>query len=103
MIRVTIEIVPYGVEELSKTISEVCIANVGGSQETNIANYEAAGYHIGTDDKLEEFAVSIKEYERNSGALNLVSKILSEERSEISSVKLAERLLERTRLNNVEE
>lgn len=97
MLRVTIELVPHGVEALAKTISEVCIANVGGSQD--VGNYEVGGYQIGTDKKITEFAVKINNYERNEGALKLVGDVLLAPREEVfESVRLAEKLLRMTRL-----
>lgn len=97
MLRVTIELVPYGVEEMAKTISELCIANVGGDQTTNVADYEVAGYEA-RNGKITEFAVELNNFPREGGALELVRQVLSAERSEFEKVKLAERLLQRTRL-----
>ncbi len=96
MLRVTIELVPYGVEEMAKTISELCIANV--KTEDNIASYEASGYAVGTDKKITEFAVKLDGYDRNEGAVRLVADILLAPRTEFSEVELAEQLIQKTRL-----
>ena len=97
MLRVTIELVPYGMEALAKTISEICIENVSGDKEANIGNYEIAGYEI-EDGKIQEFATEVKSFNRNDGALALVREILSTERSKFEKIELAEKLLQHTRL-----
>jgi hypothetical protein len=101
MLRVTIELVPFGVEAMSKTIAELCIANTG--TEDNIANYEVAGYQVKTDNKIEEFAGQITSYDRNQGALNLVAEVLLAPNKEFDEVKQANKLLSKTRLMNTEE
>lgn len=80
---------------MAKTISEICIANTGGDKLE--ASYEAAGYH-NKYGKLEEFAIQLKSFTRNDGALALVAQILATELSEFDKVKLAEQLLAKTRL-----
>ena len=97
MLRVTIELVPYGMEALAKTISEICIANVGTDKETNVANYEVAGYE-NKYGRIQEFAVEVKSFDRNAGALALLREVLSAEISEFEKVELAGRLLQHTRL-----
>lgn len=103
MIRVTIELVPFGMEAMSRTIAEVCIANVGGEKDKNIANYEASGYEVGTDKKITEFATKIAGYDRNEGAVRLVADILLAPREKFEEVELAERLIQKTRLMAVAE
>lgn len=103
MLRVTIELVPFGVEALAKTIAEVCIANVGGNKETNEANYEVAGYEIKTDNKIEEFAGTIFSHDRNQGARKLVAEVLLAPNTEFDEVKSAQKLLSMTRLMNTED
>lgn len=97
MLRVTIELVPYGMESLAKTIAEVCIANVETDKETNVANYEVAGYE-NKYGKIEEFAGEVKSFERNQGALKLVTESLLASKSTIEEIKLGEKLLQHTRL-----
>ena len=94
MLRVTVELVPFGSEELAKTIAEVCIANVGGG---SIANYEAAGYESGNG-KISEVAMKFDGHDRNEGALKLVGEILLAPRYELTEVELAENLIAKTRL-----
>jgi len=96
MLRVTVELVPYGMEALAKTISEVCIANVGGDDKA--AEYEAAGYVVNQQNQIQEFAVALKNFDREHGALELVKQVLEADRSEFAEVKLAEGLLNKTRL-----
>ena len=97
MLRVTIELVPFGMEAMAKTISEICIANVGGDKEANVANYEVAGYEnkYGT---IKEFATKVKSFDRNQGALNLVAEILLAPKTELAEIELGEKLINRTRL-----
>lgn len=95
MLRVTIELVPFGSEELAKTISEICIANV--QTIDGIATYEASGYQI-RDGKISEFAVELEEHNRKDGALKLVAEVLLAPKKLFSEVELAEKLLSRTRL-----
>lgn len=103
MLRVTIELVPFGVEAMAKTIAEVCIANVGTNNEENVANYEVAGYEVKTDNKIEEFAGTILSYDRNQGARKLVAEVLLAPNAEFDEVKSAPKLLSKTRLMNTEE
>ena len=100
MLRVTIELVPYGVEELSKTIVEVCIANV--HTENDIAKYAAAGYHDKYG-KIEEFAAVVEDFPRNAGVLELMKEIFSAERMPLEELLLGEDLIQRTRLFAVAE
>lgn len=100
MLRVTIELVPYGVEAMAKTIAELCIANVGGDTEPNVANYEAAGYLVTTDNKIEDLAMILNYFPRNDGVLELLKQILSQDIQPIEKVKLAETLIQHTRLAN---
>lgn len=97
MLRVTIELVPFGMESMARTISEICIANVGGDKEANIANYEIAGYES-RNEKITELAWKLNNFPREDGALELVRQILSSEQTEIEKVELAEKLLQHTRL-----
>ena len=96
MLRVTVELVPYGVEEMSKTIVEVCIANVHTDQN-NMATYSAAGYH----DKygnIEDFGVVLREFPRNDGVLELLKKLFAAERVDVEEILLGEELMKKTRL-----
>jgi hypothetical protein len=97
MLRVTIELVPFGMESMARTISEICIANVGGDEKENTANYEIAGYEH-TDGKITELAWKLNNFSREDGALELVRQILSSEQIELEKVNLAEKLLAHTRL-----
>lgn len=95
MLRVTIEVVPYGMESLARTISEICIANVG--TENNIANYEIAGYE-NKDGKITEVAWELNNFPREEGALELLRRVLLSPQIDIEKVELAEKLLQHTRL-----
>ena len=97
MLRVTIELVPYGMEALAKTISEICIENVSGDKEANIGNYEVAGYEH-KDEKIIELAWILNNFPREDGALELLRQVLASEQSKFEDVKLAEKLLQHTRL-----
>lgn len=84
-------------EALAKTISEICIANVGGNREEDTANYEVAGYEL-RDKKITEFAVEVKSFLRSGGALELLREVLSTEKVEFDTVELAPKLIQHTRL-----
>lgn len=85
---------------MAKTISELCIANTGGDSEN--ASYLASGYH-NKNGKIEEFAVELKFFQRNQGALNLVAEILLAPKSTIEEIPEAEKLIQRTRLAHTED
>lgn len=102
MLRVTIELVPYGVEEMAKTISELCIANTE-QHEDNTANYTAAGYLVRTDNKIEEFTLLLNYFQRDDGVLELLKQLLSQEKQELDSTKMSEVLIQKTRLASQEE
>lgn len=91
MIRITIELVPYGSEELAQTISEVCIEEV--SKDT----YEAAGYEVKSG-KISEVAARVL-LDKSNSKLKLVGKVLLEAgQINLKEVKLGEKLIARTRL-----
>lgn len=92
MIRVTIEVVPYGMESLAKTISELCVETTDGS------SYESAGYVVHTDNRIEEFAKKLDNFETNSDVLNLIKALMNTESCKLDNLKLAEYLLGKTRL-----
>lgn len=99
MLRVTVELVPYGVEEMSKTIVEVCIANTHTDKDNN-ATYAAAGYHDKYG-KIEEFGVLVRDFPRNDGVLELLKQVFSAEKVEVEELLLGETLIQRTRLATV--
>jgi hypothetical protein len=75
MLRVKIEIVPYGREEDRYQIEEINIANVGGD------NYKA-NYKVFVDKDprftgLEECDIIIKKFKRQKGARELVRSVLN--------------------------
>ena len=96
MLRVTVELVPYGVEKMSRTIVELCIANVD-TNDSNVARYEAAGYHDRYG-KIEEFAYRVDDFPRNDGVMALLRRVLESEQLPLDEVELAEPLLAKTRL-----
>ena len=91
MLRVTIELVPFGIEEEAREIGKMVIANDG-----------AGGYGVGhyayaftyTDHPAEVATGTIKNFQRSLGAWSLVKKILNkrtEETNELTDL-LKERL-----------
>lgn len=100
MLRVTVELVPYGVEEMSKTICEVCIANTY-TDENDTAVYQAAGY-TEKNGKIEEFALVVRNFPRNDGVLALLREVFSAEQLPVGDVLMGENLISRTRLSEVE-
>jgi hypothetical protein len=97
MLRVTIELVPFGEEEFAQTISEFCVANVGGDKETNIADYELGGYVV-KNNKIEEIAKELQGHNRDDGVLKLIGEILLLPEKKVEEVEKAELLIHRTRL-----
>lgn len=95
MLRVTVELIPYGQEEMSKTISEICIANVD-TDANNVASYAVAGYHDKFG-KIQEFSAEVTDFPRNDGVLELLRHVFAAERSDISDA-VSETLISKTRL-----
>lgn len=96
MFRITVELVPYGLESMARTISEVCITETIGDEDT--VAYETAGYVVKTDNKIQEFASTTEPQPRDTELQKLLGIILSSETCEVGKVKLAEYLLGKTRL-----
>lgn len=97
MLRVTIELVPFGEEEFAQVISEFCVANVGGDKETNIADYELGGYVV-KNNKIEEIARELQGHHRDDGVLKLIGEILLLPEKKVEEVIKSERLIHKTRL-----
>lgn len=97
MLRVTIELVPFGSEELAKTISEFCIANVSHNKELDVADYELGGYLV-KNEKIEELARELQGHDRKDGVLKLIAEMLLLPEKTMEEVGRAEALVMRTRL-----
>lgn len=95
MYRVTIELVPYGVEAMGQTIAELCMQDT--SKDKDIADYQIAGY-ITQDGVITEFAIELSNFQRSKGVLALISEALTKEVSEFDKVELSDKLLNSTRL-----
>lgn len=96
MLRITVELVPFGREALTRTIAEMCIANVGG--DSDVADYKFAGYEVGYDKKIQEFAGEVKTFGRAEGVLRLLELVLAAEKAGVDTEEFYELLLSRTRL-----
>lgn len=96
VIRVTVELVPYGAEAMAKTIAELCIETTNKTAEAT--EYEAAGYIVHTDNKIEDYATKLKIFQETPGVLNLIKEILNQDKLTTDQVNLAEDLIKRTRL-----
>lgn len=70
MLRLTLEMVPFGLEDRKYTIGVVEIANVGGNSK--YGNYVAIWKKEGEPDRKIEY----KRFDRSTGAWSLVGKIL---------------------------
>ncbi len=73
MFRITIEIVPFGIEEKKRTLYKIDGANI------NTDSYDRADYQITTD--IEEKVIhqlNIEKFNRENGILKLAKKIISE-------------------------
>lgn len=98
MLRVTVELIPYGVESLSKSLAEICIVDKSPSEDKQTAEYSAAGYRLTKDNKIQEFAVEVNDFRRDAGVLALLREVLSVEIRNFDDVEYAEQLLRKTRL-----
>jgi hypothetical protein len=97
MLRVTVELVPFGVEAMSKTIAEVCIANTHTDKKDR-ATYVVAGYHDKYG-KIEEFGAVVREFPRNDGVLALLREVFSAEQLALAEILMSEELMAHTRLS----
>lgn len=75
MLKVKIEIVPYGREEDKYQIEEINIVNVGGDNYK--ANYKVFVNKDPRLTELEEYDIMIKKFHRQKGARELVRKVLN--------------------------
>ena len=74
MLRVTVELVPFGDERYTKPIAELFIANTGGGNN-EVANYEMVGYHKSPDGG-EILSSRVYNFSRDAGAVQLLGQIL---------------------------
>jgi hypothetical protein len=91
MLRVTIELVPYGVESEARKIATMLIAN-DGTGDHRTGNY---GYAFNYTDRSGDIATGvIKNFPRSNGAWSLVKKILNSKSFQITELTdlLKERL-----------
>jgi hypothetical protein len=75
MLRVTIELVPFGDERYAKPIAELFIANTGGGNN-EVANYEMVGCHKNPDSGGEILSSKVYNFSRDAGAVQLLGQIL---------------------------
>jgi len=66
MIRVTIDLIPYGEQDLAKTLHTITIKNIGGDEE--IASYIA---------EMKDKTYLIEKFEKKQGALVLLMIMLT--------------------------
>jgi hypothetical protein len=91
MLRVTIELVPFGDESRARKIATMLIAN-DGTGDHRTGNY---GYAFQYDDRSNDVATGvIKNFPRASGAWSLVKRILNNNSFQITELTdvLKERL-----------
>lgn len=96
MLRVTIELVPFGEEKNTEVISEICIANTGDGDSSQ-ANYQAAGYVIEQDGSIELVAGEVNNFSRTDGVLALVKDVLRSRHSRVEDIELGSKLLLKTK------
>jgi hypothetical protein len=83
MLRVTVELVPYGIEEEAKVIGTMLIAN-DGTGDYRTGNY---GYVYTYADREHQIARgNIKNFPRSLGAWSLVKKILNKRTGETTEL-----------------
>jgi hypothetical protein len=91
MLRVTIELVPFGIEEEASVISEVCIANVGGGNVLT-GNYEAVGYEKLMDGEVQMLARRVRGHARNDGVLQLLKEVLRASDEDVTTFLVGDKL-----------
>ena len=92
MLKITIELVPFGNDDEAQPIATMLIANEGTSSDYRVGNYAYVyNYTDRPDDP--EFGY-VKRYSRNDGAWGLVKKCLND-KYHASSNDTVELLLER--------
>ena len=76
MLKVTVELVPFGLEDVRRTISVIEIANIGGTREFGDYRYTIKS------DRCGEVEGSLEKFDRNKGAIELLRVILNKEQLE---------------------
>ena len=76
MLRFTAEIVPFGMEEVRRTIGVIEVANVGGTEKFGDYKY------VISSDRYGEVTGSLERFDRDRGAIELLREILNKERLE---------------------
>jgi hypothetical protein len=92
MLKITIELVPFGNDDETQPIATMLIANEGTSRDYRVGNY-AYVYNYADRPDDPEFGY-VKRYSRNDGAWGLVKKCLND-KYHASSNDTVEHLLER--------
>jgi hypothetical protein len=75
MLRITVELVPFGEEDEAATIGEVCIANVGGGTAYT-GNYEIVGYEQLLSGEVEWIYRKVVGHTRHEGVFQLLKEAL---------------------------
>lgn len=89
MIRVTVELVPFGREEDARVIERMLIANTGVGDATT-------GYYAAvTEFNGEELQVEVTDFRRKDGVWALIHKVLESEQCNESDKLIFERLKKR--------
>lgn len=78
MIKCTTELIPYGIDEWSKVISNLYIANIG-ENENGTYNYVAVYYEAPSDftKGVNKYCI-IKNYDRNQSMFNMYKDLFSQ-------------------------
>jgi hypothetical protein len=74
MLRITIELIPFGEEDKAVTIGEVCVANVGGTQLTG--DYEVVGYEELLSGEVDWIYRKVSGHTRHEGVIQLLKEAL---------------------------
>lgn len=94
MLRITVELIPFGEEDEAVTIGEVCIANVGGDAHTG--DYEIVGYEQLLDGEVEWVYRKVAGHTRHEGVFQLLKEALrADALSNASTFLVGDRLKER--------
>lgn len=97
MLRITVELIPFGVEEEASVIGEICIANVGGG-DGHTGNYEVVGYEQLLSGEVDWIYRKVVGHTRHEGVFQLLKEALrADALGDTSTFLVGDRLLEKIR------
>lgn len=77
MLRITIDIIPFGDYERKRTLSRIDIINVTNMSHISFEPFKFGDYSVIFTDEFQEKKFQIKRFNRKKGYLELVRKVLN--------------------------